>query len=193
MSARRTPSTGQSAPADGTSSTATDAPLDQIEEARRAFAEEFGLTWATMGSARMEGRILGYLLITDRPYLSSADLSHVLRASAGAISMATRRLLESGYIKRHVIPGDRNHYFTTGEDVWGSWLAGERRNLHRQRRVIEQGLDVVQNASGQDAAYRRLVNGRDYMIWLATYRQRMMADWEAYKHARDTGIGWDEP
>jgi hypothetical protein len=156
--------------------------IDERELKRREFAEEFGLYWASAGSAHMDGRILGYLMIMSAPYISSADLAKVLSASAGSVSMATRRMVEAGFIKRHVVPGDRSHYFRADDDPWGSFLAGERPYLDRQRVVLERAFAVL----GPDDvdARQRITNGRDYMIWLASYHRKMRGDWEAFKAAR---------
>lgn len=156
--------------------------VDEKEAARRAFAEDFGLFWESAGSPRMEGRILGYLLIMDAPYISSADLAAVLNASAGSVSMTTRRLVEAGWARRHAIAGDRSHYFRMENDVWGGWLAGERKFLEKQRDLMERGLEL--GITDGDAR-QRLVNGRDYMTWVISYHRKMLVDWEAAKAERD--------
>jgi hypothetical protein len=156
------------------------------ELARREFAEEWGLFWEGAGSPRMEGRILGYLLIMEQPHISSADLASVLNASAGSVSMSTRRLLEAGFIKRQSVPGDRSHYFRTEADVWGSWLAGERKYLEKERDLLESGLALL--TPDDENARQRLVNGRDYMTWVISYHKKMLADWEAVKADRDAKL-----
>ena len=133
----------------------------------------------------MEGRILGYLLIMEQPFISSADLATVLNASAGSVSMTTRRLTEAGFVKRHAVAGDRSHYFRMENDVWGSWLAGERKFLEKERDLLEQGLALV--GSDDSSARERLIIGRDYMTWVISYHRKMLADWQAVKLARDAG------
>jgi hypothetical protein len=160
----------------------TDKTVDEKELARRAFAEDFGLFWESGGSPRMEGRILGYLLVMDQPYISSAELAEVLNASAGSVSMTTRRLVESGWARRHAVPGDRSHYFRMENDVWGGWLAGERRFLEKQRDLMERGLEL---GITEGNARQRLINGRDYMTWVISYHRKMLVDWEAAKAERD--------
>lgn len=171
-------------PSDDATTTPPAVPVD--DAARRDFVEQFAVMWEMAGSALMDGRILGYLMMMREPYISSADLGSALSASAGSVSMSTRRLVDSGFIKRHVVPGDRSHYFRAEDDVWGSWLAGERRYLDRQRITIEQGLSVLDPTSEQDEEVRRrLVNGRDYMAWVSQYHRKMLVDWEAFKADRD--------
>ncbi|MDR2453085.1 MAG: hypothetical protein LBD51_00670, partial [Bifidobacteriaceae bacterium] len=67
---------------------------EALERQRRQFAEDLSLIWELAGTSRMDGRVLGYLMVTDQPCLSSAQLAQLLGVSAGAISMATRRLVD---------------------------------------------------------------------------------------------------
>ncbi len=169
-----------------TTETPTDAadPGDADREAfRRQFAEDISVIWEMAGTSRMDGRVLGYLMIMDRPYISSADLAAALGASTGAVSMATRRLIDTNFIRRHSLPGDRNHYFMAEEDPWGSFLANERRYFDREIRVLESGLRWIGPA--EEDARVRLTNGRDYLSWVQDYHHKMLADWHAHKRERD--------
>lgn len=173
----------------------TDTTDDRVlDPVRQAFVEEFALMLGDgAGMPLTDARVLGYLIMTRAPYSSSADLQAALGASSGSVSMATRRLVDSGFVKRHTVPGERSHYFRAETDVWGSWLASERKYLDRQRDVIARGLAVVEQdgrtaAGDVDAPVReRLRNGRDYMQWLHGHHRKMLEDWEAFKAARDTG------
>lgn len=165
--------------------------IDEHERARREYAEEFGVFWENSGSPRMEGRVVGYLLIMEQPFISSADLATVLNASAGSVSMTTRRLVEIGYVKRHAVAGDRSHYFRMENDVWGSWLAGERKYLEKERELLERGLELVN--PDDTTATQRLLNGRDYFIWVQSYHRKMLADWEAVKAERDAELAKGTP
>ncbi|WP_022907469.1 GbsR/MarR family transcriptional regulator [Curtobacterium sp. B18] len=163
-----------------------------LEPERQAFVEEFALMLNdAAGMPLTDARVLGYLMVTRAPHSSSADLQAALGASSGSVSMATRRLVDSGFVKRHTVPGERSHYFRAEADVWGSWLASERKYLDRERDVIGRGLAVVEAAGRTgpgdvDAEVReRLLNGRDYMQWLQGYHRKMLEEWEAFKAARD--------
>ncbi|WP_084099971.1 GbsR/MarR family transcriptional regulator [Demequina sp. NBRC 110051] len=153
------------------------------EQYRRQFAEDLSLIWEQAGTSRMDGRVLGYLLIMDRPYISSADLATALGASAGAVSMATRRLIDMTFIRRHPVPGDRNHYFRAEDDPWGSFLANERRFFDREIRTLDETIGWLRPED--TAARTRLRNGRDYLRWVQDYHTQMLADWEQHKRERD--------
>ncbi|MGW6457078.1 transposase [Streptomyces sp. NPDC055078] len=146
---------------------------------RKAFVEEIGLVWEAAGSGRMDGRVVAYLLITDVPYVSSAELARELGVSAGSVSLATRRLVEAGFIRRHPVPGKRSHYFRVDDDVWGSFLAGERRHLDRQGQLADQALALL--GPEEEAPRRRLANMRDYMRWIRGSHHDLLAQWKAYR------------
>ncbi|GAA3799250.1 GbsR/MarR family transcriptional regulator [Cellulomonas soli] len=154
---------------------------DRLDEASVRFVEEFALVWESANGPRMEGRVVGLLMLVDAPYLSSSQLAGLLHASAGAISTACRKLVEVGFVKRHVIPGDRNHYFRVEDDIWGSFLAGERSYLVRLSEAIAVGFSAI--GEDDDGPRRRLTNARNYMAWLAGYHRKMLADWQAYRDA----------
>lgn len=156
---------------------------------RQAFVEEYALLLASAGYQLMDGRVLAYLMVTRAPYSSSADIATGLGASSGSVSMSTRRLVELGQIRRHIVPGERSHFFKADTDVWGSWLASERRYLERERSILASALESVEGSGDprDDAIVERLKNGRDYFAWLQQYHTYMHHEWIAFKAARDAG------
>jgi hypothetical protein len=155
--------------------------LTELDDATRTFVEDFASSWESANNARMDGRVLGLLIIVDEPYLSSARIAHLLQASTGAVSMATRALVTVGFLKRHALPGDRAHYFRVEDDVWGAFLSGEREYLRRMKGTVIGGLGLVPaDAAGPRT---RLRNAQRYMTWLEGYHRKMLADWEAYRDA----------
>lgn len=160
------------------------APGTQLDEDTRTFIEDFASSWELANNARMEGRVLGLLIIVDEPYLSSAQIGQLLQASTGAVSMATRSLVTVGFLKRHTLPGDRAHYFRVEDDVWGTFLSGEREYLRRMKSVVVGGLDIV---PGDAVSPRtRLRNAQRYMTWLEGYHRKMLLDWEQYRDSHET-------
>ncbi|MGW7686230.1 GbsR/MarR family transcriptional regulator [Kribbella sp. NPDC054772] len=158
------------------------------EDTRRVdFVEQFALIRELAGSPRMEGRVLGYLIVSNKPYVSSAELARALSASAGSISSTTRRLIDLGFIARHAVPGDRNHYFKVDDDIWGSFLAGERRSLHKQQQLFADMLQELPD--DMPGPRKRLRNARNYFEWLTSYHRKMLADWEEYRDKLDAEEG----
>jgi hypothetical protein len=153
----------------------------ELDDATRTFVEDFASSWESANNTRMDGRVLGLLIIVNESYLSSARIAHLLQASTGAVSMATRALVNVGFIKRHALPGDRSHYFRVEDDVWGAFLSGEREYLRRMKGTVVRGLGLVPDEAAGPRT--RLRNAQRYMTWLEGYHRKMLADWEAYRDA----------
>lgn len=160
---------------------------DSLDAETTAFIEKFATAWDSLNASRMEGRVLGLLIISDEPHLSAHRIAHLLQASAGAVSMATRSLVSIGIINRHTVPGDRRHFFRVEDDVWGTFLAGERDNLRRMAAVIRGGLHT--EAGKRPSPHRRLVIAERYMTWLRGYQRQMIEDWYAYRDEIEDSSG----
>lgn len=154
-----------------------------LEEHREQLVERFGVLFDELGQPPMEGRVLGYLILSNAPHVSSQQLKDDLGASAGSISSATRALSAAGFIRRVFEKGSRSHYFRAEEDVWGNFLATEHRYLARKKRFAE---DLLTLAGPEDRGPRkRLQNMRDYFEWLEGHHQTMYRIWEDVKKKRD--------
>ena len=160
-----------------------DVPSGITDDLRQQFVEEMGLLWESSGMSRMQGRVLGYLMLSNEPYSSSAELAGALRASTGSISTATRLLVEAGFIRRVAVPGVRGHFFRADDDIWGAFLEGERRYLHRYRQFAEEILTALPEQ--EEAPRRRLSDMRDYMTWMENHHRQTIQEWEEYKRRRD--------
>lgn len=143
------------------------------------FIDRFSDAWEMMRGKRINGRVLGLLIITDEPYLSSADLGRLLNASNGAISTATRSLVGSGYIKGVSLPNSRSRYFKAEDDVWGNFLSREKLALARMSEVLRSGLST--EPGSQPGPARRLRNGSRYMDWVDQFHHNLLEQWRTYR------------
>jgi len=155
-----------------------------LTDQQRQFVDNFAQTWNQASSSTMDGRVLGYLLIMDADYISSADLGRVLSASPGSISVSTRRLLYNAMIKRHWIPGDRNHYFAAEDDPWGNYLAHGFEPSAKLRDATRLAHQLVPDLT--TASKARIENATDYFIWIETRKDSLAEEWEEYKKSRSS-------
>jgi len=88
-----------------------------LREEEKNFVEEVGIVFEQTGLPRMAGRVFGWLLISDPPYQSPAELAEVLMASKGSISTTLRLLRQLGLVEQFVIPGERHGHFCLREDA----------------------------------------------------------------------------
>jgi DNA-binding transcriptional regulator GbsR (MarR family) len=146
------------------------------------FVERFAGYWQTTGAPRIEGRIAGYLLVSESPTGVSAEvLSADLGISRGSVSAYTRRLEQAGFIYRIRVRGERAHYFVMDADVWGRFLEQEQVYIRNQRTLAEAAL---KRAEPGTMAHRRIQNMRDYMWWLLENRE-LSTEWKRFKAERD--------
>jgi DNA-binding transcriptional regulator GbsR (MarR family) len=116
----------------------------KITDAERSFIEEVGVVFEQTGIPRMAGRLFGWLLITDPPYQSPAELAEVLQASKGSISTSIRLLQQMGFIERHVIPGSRHDNFRLPENAVKMLIRhGLEQEIKMFRGLADQGLELA--------------------------------------------------
>ncbi|QXW03606.1 MULTISPECIES: GbsR/MarR family transcriptional regulator [Rhodococcus] len=148
------------------------------------FIDQFATYWQSGGGARIEGRIAGYLLISESPGVSAEELAIALDTSRGSVSNYIRRLIDRGFVKLVRKPRDRTHYYVMDSDVWGGFLENEHQYLENQRTLATEAL---QYANPNGPAYIRVLNMRDYMGWIIDNRM-LGSEWARFKEVRDGAV-----
>lgn len=117
-----------------------------LRDEERSFVEEVGVVFEKTGLTRMAGRMFGWLLISDPPYQSPAELAEVLMASKGSISTTVRLLAQMGIIERHLIPGVRHDHFCLTEDAMIKTIQhGLEDEIKMFRELAEYGLKLMKD------------------------------------------------
>ncbi len=117
-----------------------------LRHEERSFIEEVGVVFEKTGLPRMAGRIFGWLLISDPPYQSPAELADVLMASKGSISSTVRLLTQVGLIERFIIPGERHDHFLLREDAMRKTIQhGLEDEIRMFRELAERGLELMKD------------------------------------------------
>lgn len=140
------------------------------------FIEDFGLLFEESGHPRMAGRILGCLLISDPPYLSTTELAEILQASKGSLSTMTRFLLQMGLIERVGLPGRRRDYFQIKSGAWTQLVGHAVYELSALRKLAERGLELMES---QDSELKqRLQEARDLFSYMEREYPLLIKRWE---------------
>jgi len=115
-----------------------------LQDEKKNFLEEVGIVFEHTGLPRMAGRVFGWLLISDPPYQSPAELAEVLLASKGSISTNIRLLTQIGLVERFVIPGERHDHFRLSEDALRRTVRhGLEEEIKMFLSLAEQGLKLM--------------------------------------------------
>ena len=140
------------------------------------------------GTPRMVGRVLGWLLVSDPPEQSAAELAEHLQASKGSISTASRVLLRLGFIERVRVRGERFDRFRARPESWNEFF-WRQEQFAAPRRVLRLGLDAL---ADEPSERRERLEELDqlYAWWeerLPKLREEYMADRERAAHGTAQG------
>jgi hypothetical protein len=162
-----------------------------LDDARRAFerqrfVEELGTFFELVGFSRMAGRVWGFLLVSEEPEVSAADLADGLAASGGSISTATRALLRGGMIRRVRRPNQRRAYFTLDAEAVPRAMTQRLAVVSSMVALAARGLEVF----GDSALVRtRLEELHDFYAWMERELPVLMERWQQERGASTAGGG----
>jgi DNA-binding transcriptional regulator GbsR (MarR family) len=133
----------------------------KLKDEERTLVEEVGIVFENTGLPRMAGRMFGWLLISEPPYQSPAELADVLMASKGSISTTVRLLAQLGFIERYVIPGERHDHFRLREDALKRTVKrGIEDEIKMFRELAERGLELMKDESPEKLQWLKQMRDR---------------------------------
>jgi DNA-binding transcriptional regulator GbsR (MarR family) len=143
------------------------------------FADHMGRFYARRYAfPPMVGRVLGYLLVCDRPDQSIAELSDALLASRSAITGALEVLERLHTIQRSRAAGERM------DRVRVDFSSAQSRGFdvteyQELADLAREGLEVVKDASPERRA--TLVEMAAFADWLVERTRALQDEWEAHR------------
>lgn len=146
-----------------------------MDEERRVYVEGFATFWAGFGLPRMQGRVMGVLLVSDPPERTAEELAEVLGASRGSISASTRSLVQMGIVERGGKLGDRRDYFSSRTN-WTQLMRQQIGAYAAFREIAERGLEVMADASPESRL--DLEEIRSLYGYLEREMPRLISRWE---------------
>ncbi len=131
---------------------------------QQEFIERAGLYFAHYHLSRIGGRLLGLLLLTDRP-LGIEEMATTLGVSRASVSTNIRVTADLDLTEQVGIPGDRRDYYRFSPEAWQRGLEVRIAGTLQLRRIAEQGLAAL-NPSDLVASSRlaELVDFCDFTI-----------------------------
>lgn len=116
---------------------------EYADDARMRFIEDFGTLLGSAGVPPVAGRVIAMLLISDEEGLPTSRFVEVLGTSKGAISMATRLLIQFRMLERYHVRGSREAHFRIPVGFWTEALRQKVAVIGNMRAMAERGLEVV--------------------------------------------------
>jgi DNA-binding transcriptional regulator GbsR (MarR family) len=146
----------------------------RLSPGMQRFIESMGIYFEHLELPRITGRILGLLMVTDRP-LSLDDMAAALQVSRASASTNIRMAMHFGAAELVSIPGDRRDYYRLAGDVWEHHLTRGITLTTALRRIAEEGLAVLEPADG--VACARLQEMRDFCDFSLDELNATLARW----------------
>ena len=141
------------------------------------YIEEVGLMLEQSGMQRMEGRVLGALLLADPAEQSAEELMETLQASRGSISTATRHLIQVGFVERVSKPGERRDYFRNKPGAFVEMARRSTEQLRQFRSLAERGLVLLE--SNDPDVRLGLEEMRDFYTFAEREFPKLLERWDA--------------
>ena len=123
--------------------------MSEPTEDELAFVDDVAGFFAREGLPLISGRVIGWLLISDPPEQSAAQIAEALQVSRSSISTAARLLTPSGLVEGVRRRGERQEYFRIAADGWSRMLERRYAQAAGFREVTERGLRVLEDAAPQ--------------------------------------------
>lgn len=151
--------------------------MEQWDRKVREFAAAFGEHMAVEHQASaMAGRVMGLLLISQPAERAIDELAAELQVSRGAISMATKDLLQLGIIEKTARPRDRRRYYCLRKNLWARLYIDQRANFSDHVEMAERGLDLLKGESLE--AKRPLIEMAAFFRFVSGQMPGFVARWE---------------
>lgn len=130
---------------------------------QRQFIERVGLYFAQYHLSRIGGRLLGLLLLSERP-LGLGEMADTLGVSRASVSTTIRTTADFGLTELVSLPGDRRDYYRVGPEAWTQGLEARIAGTRQLRRIAEQGLMATTPTGATTAHLRELLDFCDFTI-----------------------------
>jgi DNA-binding transcriptional regulator GbsR (MarR family) len=149
---------------------------------KQQFIEEVGLYFERVGLTRMEGRIIGWLLICDPPEQTMGDLVAALGASKSSVSVGLRTLTTLYLVEQVSIPGKRRDYYKASSDMWNRAFRARAHQLTELRQLAERGIALLGDEAPEQRLRLELM--RDHNAFMEEEFVKLLDRWDAIKKAK---------
>lgn len=142
----------------------------------RDYVERWGMQFELLGATRMMGKVLGWLLVSDPPEQSAADIASAIGASAGSVSTTTRALVQATMIERIGVPGERSARFRVRRGMWGQLLRRRMSYVASMAQLADEGIAFAET-DDRDSTFRLREIG-SYCRFVERELPEFVSSWE---------------
>lgn len=149
----------------------------QLEEQRIELVEKIGVFLEKYGYQPIPARIIGLLMVTEKPYLTFDEITDNLKVSKSAVSIGLNLLLGTQQIDYITLPGDRKRYFKSRIGEWRQIVTGLIGFANAIRTLLLEIIQLQQDSEREDIkSLKEVVKLIDL---LEKEVPRIVMDWDA--------------
>lgn len=138
--------------------------------------EEIGIYHENNGFQPAVARVMGLLLVSDKPELTFEEISETLNISKSATSNALNMLLNTGHIEYITFSGDRKRYFRIKSSNWRDLFYKRMEDLGALNNILKRVLEVRKR---ENPIYdEKLQNFISFLDYLKTQLPNLIEKWE---------------
>ena len=156
-------------------------PPSLLSAEAQSFVENMGVYFERYALPRIGGRLLGLLLVVDRP-LSLDDMANTLGVSRASVSTNMRLILAIGLAELVTLQGDRRDYYQFTNDAWGRSVLIDMDGVRSLRLLAERGLEVIE--STDNTAREHLDDLIAFCDLVLEERQTTLERWRGLQRAK---------
>lgn len=145
------------------------------------FIDGIGGYFTQYGLPRVAGRIMGLVMVADRP-LTLDDMASALGVSRASISTNIRIIEAVGFVEQVNVPKDRRDYYQFSGNPWEGRLRAGIAQLHAIEPIARRGLAALQEED--ELARSHIEDLLDFCEFLAEEERGTIQRWREYRVRR---------
>ncbi len=154
----------------------------ELNDRTKQFIEKMGLMFERMGATRTAGRMMGLLLVADRP-LSLTEMADLLQLSKASLSTNARMAEQISMIQRVSIPGDRRDYYEILPGSFENMLTLKIQAIDGFVGLTEEGLGAIDGIN--TAAHARLETMKQFYQFFKNELESSLNRWREISGGTD--------
>ena len=148
-----------------------------MEKRRIELVERIGVFLEKYGYQPIPARIIGLLMVTEKPYLTFDEITENLKVSKSAVSIGLNLLLGTQQIDYITLPGDRKRYFKSRIGEWRQIVTGLIGFANSIRTLLLEIIELQKSSEREDI--RSLKEVVTLIDLLEKEVPRIVMDWDS--------------